>query len=184
MSERIYGRLYNFFDCIQRAIESTKETNDKLIHLCDRAENADRILIVGNGGSNAIAGHVAEDWTKICGFPSVTLNDTALMSCFANDYGWDNWIAEAIQQTGWEKGRNLGIFISSGGRSPNIINGCRAFHDLGQYTVTLSGFADDNPLSTMGDINFHIPCSEYNVVELTHEAWLLSICEISRSRAK
>ena len=184
MSERIYGRLYNFFDCIQRAIEPTKETNDKLIHLCDRLEDASRVLIVGNGGSNAIAGHVAEDWTKIYGFPSVTLNDTALMSCFANDYGWDNWIAEAIKQTGWDKGLNLGIFISSGGRSPNIINGCKAFRGLGQYAVTFTGFADDNPLSALGNINFHIPCSEYNIVELTHEAWLLSICEISRSRAK
>jgi len=132
-------------------------------------------FIVGNGGSSAIASHVAEDYTKIAGIRMKTYNDVALMSCLANDYGWDNWIAKAIEL--YEEKDAVGIFISSSGSSSNIINGCKQANKQGVYTVTLSGFSSDNPLRKLGNLNFWVPCNKYNVVEVAHEAWLLSICD-------
>jgi len=157
----------------------------KLLQQYPKQESADLIValkgitkpafIVGNGGSAAIASHVAEDFTKIAGVRMKTYNDSALMSCFANDYGWDNWLAKAIELYG-EKD-TVGIFISSSGKSKNIINACGQANEQGVYTITLSGFSSDNPLRTLGNINFWVPCSVYNVVEIVHEAWLLSICD-------
>jgi len=135
-----------------------------------------KIFIIGNGGSAAIASHVAEDFTKLCGIPTITLHEPSLMSCLANDYGWENWVVEAIKQLG-NKLCNVGIFISSSGESDNIINGCKFARKLGLRTITFTGFNPDNRLSKLGDINFHVASQNYNVVELTHEFWLLGICE-------
>lgn len=170
--------MKGFFQEVKDLMVPSQDDWPKMHDLASRIELANRTVIVGNGGSSAIAGHVAEDWTKINHVPTVTLNDTALMSCFANDYGWDCWIAEALKQTGWELGNNLGIFISSSGNSPNIINGVKAFREMGQYVVTFTGFNKNNLLSQLGDINFHVPSYNYNVVELVHESWLLGLCEI------
>jgi len=178
------SKFTTFFDDIISYIPPNNEIFSQLSTLKDWAEIAQRVLIVGNGGSSAIASHVAEDWTKICKVPTTTLHDPALMSCFANDYGWDNWVAKAISYTNWKIGQNLGIFISSSGNSVNIINGAKKFKELGQIVITFSGFEKDNPLSTIGHLNFHVSSTNYNVIELTHELWLLSLCEIMESQLK
>ena len=59
----------------------------------------------------------------------------------------------------------------------NIINGLNKAKEIGLSTITLSGFLKDNPLSSMGDINLWVDSKEYNVVELTHQIWLLSIVD-------
>jgi len=138
-------------------------------------ESKNTAFIVGNGGSAAIASHVAEDFTKIAHVPMKTFNDTALVTCLANDFGWEHWIREAVVLYG--ENSNVGIFISSSGKSPNIINGCEQANREGIFTVTLTGFGVGNPLSELGDVNFIIPSPIYNVVEVAHEAWLLSICD-------
>ena len=75
---------------------------------------------MGNGGSSAIASHVAEDFTKLAKIPILTFNNAAFITCYANDYGWDNWVAEAISAYRFME-NDLGIFISSSGMSNNII---------------------------------------------------------------
>ena len=43
--------------------------------------------------------------------------------------------------------------------------------------VTLSGFMKDNPLRSMGDINLWVNSKDYNMVENTHQIWLLSVVD-------
>jgi len=43
--------------------------------------------------------------------------------------------------------------------------------------VTLSGFSLDNPLRKLGDINLWVDSKAYNIVEMTHHIWLLSILD-------
>ena len=38
----------------------------------------------------------------------------------------------------------------------------------GCIIITLSGFQPDNPLRTMGDINFYVPDRAYGIVESGH----------------
>jgi len=40
--------------------------------------------------------------------------------------------------------------------------------------VTLTGFSNDNPLKKLGDINLWVDSNKYNIVEMTHNIWLLS----------
>jgi D-sedoheptulose 7-phosphate isomerase len=43
--------------------------------------------------------------------------------------------------------------------------------------VTLSGFSSKNPLRNLGDINLWVDSNAYNIIEMTHHVWLLSIVD-------
>ena len=48
--------------------------------------------------------------------------------------------------------------------------------------VTLSGFAPDNPLRNLGDVNLWCDSQSYNVVEMSHHSWLLAIVDLLAER--
>lgn len=134
-----------------------------------------KIMLIGNGGSAAIASHVAVDFTKAAGIRAVNFNEADLITCFANDFGYENWAAKAIEAYG-DPG-DLIILISSSGRSPNIVNAASHANQHGFPLVTLSGFDSDNPLRKLGDINLWVESKVYNIVEMTHQIWLLSVVD-------
>ena len=134
---------------------------------------AEKVWLIGNGGSAAIASHIATDFTKNAGIPAQAFNDVSLLTCYANDFGWENVFARAIDYK-CSDGDVL-IAISSSGKSKNILNGVLAAADRGMHIITLSGFDPHNPLRTMGDINFYVPSDSYGVVEICHLAILHSM---------
>ncbi len=139
------------------------------------SRNSKKIIIVGNGGSAAIASHVAVDLTKAAKVRAINLNEAALITCFANDYGYEKWVSEALCAYA-DKG-DLAILISSSGKSPNILNGAIKAKELGLQVVTLSGFESNNSLRKLADIELWADSSNYNVVEMTHQIWLLAIVD-------
>jgi len=134
-----------------------------------------KIIVVGNGGSAAMASHVAVDLTKAAGCRAVTFNEADLLTCFANDYGYENWVERALIFYA-DKG-DVVILISSSGTSKNIVNGAiwAKKHDLS--VITLSGFNEDNPLRKLGDINLWVDSKGYNIIEMAHHIWLVSIVD-------
>ena len=139
--------------------------------------NNKNIFIFGNGGSASIASHISVDLTKNAGLRCFNFNEANLITCFANDYGFDNWINKAIKFYG-EEGDVL-IAISSSGASKNIINSVSAARESKFHSViTLTGFAHNNPLSTLGDKNLWIDSTAYNFVESVHQVWLLAIVDL------
>jgi len=139
------------------------------------SENSKKIILVGNGGSAAMASHVAVDFTKAAQVRAVNFNEADLITCFANDYGYDNWVVEALNA--YADSGDLAILISSSGNSPNIVNGALRAKQMGLNVVILSGFDKDNPLRKLGDIEMWADSSMYNVVEMTHHIWLLAILD-------
>ncbi len=137
--------------------------------------NSKKIILIGNGGSAAMASHVAVDFTKAAGLRAVNFNEADLITCFSNDYGYDQWVSKALEAYA-DKG-DLVILISSSGRSPNILNGALTAKKMGLHIVTLSGFDEENPLRKMGDIQLWANSSAYNIVEMTHHIWLLAIVD-------
>ena len=74
---------------------------------------------------------------------------------------------------------DLLIVISSSGRSENMLNGVKAARNGNlRAVVTLSGFAGNNPLRQLGDINLWINNRAYNFVENIHQVWLLAIVDL------
>ena len=93
----------------------------KLLLNCKK--NNKKVIIFGNGGSSAIASHFSVDLTKNSRIRCVNFNEYDLITCFSNDFGYENWILKAIDYYG-DKG-DLLILISSSGMSKNITNGCK-----------------------------------------------------------
>jgi len=134
-----------------------------------------KVIIVGNGGSAAIASHVSIDFTKAANIRAITFNESSLITCLSNDYGYEWWVEKAIEF--YADNNDLVILISSSGMSKNILNGAKKAKKLGLNLVTLSGFSQSNKLRKIGDINLWVDSSKYNVVETVHQTWILSIID-------
>jgi D-sedoheptulose 7-phosphate isomerase len=137
--------------------------------------NGNKIIFVGNGGSAAMASHLSVDLTKAVGIRAINFNEADLLTCFANDYGYEHWVARALEAYA-DRG-DVAVLISSSGKSSNIVNGVSQAREMGLSVITLSGFEADNPLCKLGDINFWCNSGAYNVVEMTHHIWLLAIAD-------
>ena len=135
-----------------------------------------KAIIAGNGGSAAMASHVSVDLTKQAGIRTVNFNEADLITCFANDYGYENWVAKSIEFYGDE--RDLAILVSSSGKSHNMVNAAIQANKMGIEVITLTGFDIDNPLKQHGSLNFWLNSQAYNVIENTHQIWLLMVCDL------
>jgi len=56
-----------------------------------------KVIIFGNGGSAAIANHFSIDLTKTSKIRCVNFNESSLLTCFSNDYGYENWVKRTIE---------------------------------------------------------------------------------------
>ncbi len=134
-----------------------------------------RIFFIGNGGSNSICSHMMEDFMKIAGKQTLSFSDPALITCFANDYGYDQALAKWIGFN-FQEGDVL-VAISSSGESKNILNAVNAHTELGGKTITLSGFDANNSLSKLGVENFVMTERNYGIVECFHQVVLHAILD-------
>ena len=67
--------------------------------------------------------------------------------------------------------------ISSSGSSKNVIKAAKRAKQLNMNIVTFSGFERNNKLRKLGDINIWVDSKAYNIVEMTHQIWLLAIID-------
>jgi D-sedoheptulose 7-phosphate isomerase len=173
MSE-YFNNYFNVIDEKSKAIDYTELV--RASELADKAnKDSGKIIIVGNGGSAAIASHVTVDFTKAAGMRSTCFNESSLLTCFANDYGYENWVAKALEF--YADKNDMVFLISSSGGSKNITNGARQAKEMGLPVVTLSGFSSENELRTLGNVNLWVDSTQYNVVEIVHQTWILSIVD-------
>ena len=166
-NKSIYDLLVNFDT---RLIDKSVE----LILKCKN--NNGKVYVVGNGGSSSIASHISVDFVKSAKISSETFNNTNLITCFANDYGHENWMKEAVKA--YTQKNDILILISSSGTSLNIINAGKYCKENQIPTITLSGFNIKNPLINLGNVNFFVDSKKYNYIEMSHHIILLSIVDI------
>ena len=157
-----------------RQISETKVS--ELIKLVNAKIKKDaRIYIFGNGGSSAFSSHVMVDYMKVMGAKVVSATDAAYLTCFANDFGYDEVYRKFLEYH--VTTQDLAILISSSGNSKNIINAATYCDENKIDFVVLSGFSELNMLNQFSTLSFHVKSKNYNVVELTHETILLSVVE-------
>lgn len=145
--------------------------------ICRRVKaSGNKLIFAGNGASASISSHAATDFTQHAKVRTICFNDHNLITCFANDYGYEHWVARALEAYA-DPGDGV-VLISSSGRSPNIINAAKYARDNDLELVTFSGFSVENPLRKLGDLNFWLDSKAYNVVESTHLIWALSVANL------
>ena len=171
---RVLSFFTDYFGKLQFQLHNVDST--QLESVVDKLEATRRasgkVILIGNGGSAAMAAHVSVDLTKAARIRAITFNEANLLTCFANDYGYEHWVSEALKA--YADPQDLVILISSSGKSPNIVNGAKEARSQGLGIVTLSGFSHDNPLRSLGDVNLWCDSVSYNIVEMTHHVWLLA----------
>jgi len=135
-----------------------------------------KVYVIGNGGSASIASHVSVDFSKVARVQSSTFNNANLITCFANDYGYENWVTEAIKA--YTNKNDMFILISSSGTSKNIVNAAKYCKKNSIDLVTFSGFKKNNPLTKLGKINFHVDSNQYNFIEMSHHIILVYFVDV------
>ncbi len=180
MSDNTIGREWfsRYFDLYRRALFDSGAEADLLEirgRILSIRERGGKVLIAGNGGSAAIADHCAVDFTKNARVRTLSFAGTPWVSCLANDFGYDQWVARSLEMHADDG--DLVILISSSGASENMLRGAETAKALGLYLVTMSGFSPDNPLRRLGNLNLWLDSRAYNIVEMTHQIWLLAVCD-------
>ena len=144
------------------------EVVSKLI--ISQVESDRKIMFIGNGASASISSHMAADFLRNGGMQALAFNDSALLTCISNDYGYEHVFEKPIEI--FSQKEDIIFAISSSGESENIVRGVNAARLKECSVITLSGFKDNNRLCTMGDINFYVSSGKYGLVEVIHH----SIC--------
>jgi len=147
---------------------------DQLKEEIDKHEN---IIILGNGGSSSISSHIAQDYTKKLKKRSFTFSDASRLTCYSNDYGYENAYLQFLKEFSLPNQENLIILISSSGNSENILK-CAEWCSQQENVslITLTGFEEYNKLKQMQisnrSINFWVDSKDYGIVECTHQIFL------------
>src|SRR4029077_19682957 len=87
VKSKIQGKeilLERAFDAIKKIVMVTKD-------------NLKKIVIVGNGGSSAIASHISQDIMNKLKIPSLAISDASLITCMSNDFGYENVFAKPLE---------------------------------------------------------------------------------------
>ena len=130
-----------------------------------------RIFVMGNGGSAAIADHLAADFEKNA-FPNgprpriMSLSSQAAkILAYGNDIAFEGVFSEQLKGQG-DKG-DVAVLVSSSGNSPNIVKAIEMAKGLGMTVIGLSGFKGGK-LKEMSDISLHFECPMYEMTEDLH----------------
>lgn len=184
----------SYFQNLYAALENVQYTGPQGERL-DRAEAYERtlrlamettdrgckLMFIGNGGSAAIAGHMAIDFTKNGGMPAMCFNDGAALTCMGNDFGYEEVFAGQLRAHA-RKGDTL-FAISSSGCSENILRAVAVARSRDCSVVTMSGFKPGNPLRALGDVNFYIGTCEYGLVEVAHTAMIHAVVDLKMANS-
>ena len=164
--------LNSYIDEIKSKILDKEINFNNLCSKIKKLKKKNKIIICGNGGSSSIASHVATDICKELKIPAINFSDHNLITCFANDYGFENWTKETLKLFVYPG--DLVILISSSGKSKNMLKAARFVKKNNNFLITLTGFNKENPLSKLGDLNIWIDSKIYNFVEMAHHIILVA----------
>ncbi len=167
-----FSSLLDGLDSIRCEPNAYQSVIDMITHM---GNGKARLFFVGNGGSAAVASHMAIDFMKNGGFATFGPGDAAQLTCLGNDLGFENVFAEPINRHG-QLGDVL-FAISSSGMSEDILHAVYAAKQKMINVVTLSGFGEGNFLRGKGQVNFYVPSNQYGTVEIAHLAILHSILD-------
>ena len=145
-------------------------------------EKNNTVFLCGNGGSGANALHIANDLhfglgdmliNKKIGLKADALtSNTAVLSCLANDLGYENIFSNQIDVKA-SKGDIL-IALSGSGNSPNIIKAIKSAKDKGIKTFSILGF-DGGRCKNLSDFPIHFHIEDMQIAEDT-QVIVLNIC--------
>jgi len=135
--------LGELFEVVRKSAELAEvvaSTTDAIVN-CLRSGG--KVLSCGNGGSSADALHLVEELVGRYkrdrrSLPGICLSaDVSILTCIANDYGYDNVFSRQIEGLG--RPDDLLVGFTTSGNSPNILKAFETASRLGLKTIFLGG---------------------------------------------
>ena len=181
-------------EAISRAFEESirvkqaflRDNLDVLVRAIDALaaalQRGNKLLIFGNGGSAADAQHIAAEFTNrflIERPPLAALaltTDTSALTAIANDYDYSQVFAKQVRALG--KAGDIGLAISTSGKSKNILAALDACRELKITTIGLTG---GNGGKMAANVDFLLQASEGKTSPRIQETHILVghvICEM------
>lgn len=182
-----FGRAY--FDEIAKAaagidFDGLSAAGDILL---EASRSRAHIFSCGNGGSAAIANHLACDCMK--GVQAGTAlqprvhslsSNIELISAIVNDISVEEMFAYQLRTLG--QAGDVLVAISSSGNSPNILKAIETARGLGVKTIAFTGF-DGGGASRAADVSIHVPAANYGVAEDAHQSLMHILAQYVRHRS-
>ena len=164
--------LNNYIDLIN---ELDIKKIDHFFELIKKIKKNNKVLIFGNGAGAAISSHVASDLTNSSGVRALSFDNSAHITCFANDYGFDNWIKKTLQHH-YIHG-DLVILLSASGNSKNMLVAANYCNEKKINFFSITGFQKNNKLNKLSKNTMWINSKSYNHVETIQQLILLSLVD-------
>ncbi|HEY3694475.1 SIS domain-containing protein [Phenylobacterium sp.] len=178
--DRLYGDAGAYADAYFERLALAAASLDRDVlsaagrMLAEQAARGRTIFACGNGGSAAVANHLACDCMKGVRADSglkprvhsLSAN-VELITALANDVGVEAMFVGQLSSLA-EPGDVL-IAISSSGASPNIVGALAWAKENGLKTVAMTGFSG-GPAMEVADFALHVDAANYGLAEDVHQS--------------
>lgn len=183
MKERIQSIVAESLETKRRYFEDHAEQVAHAAALISESFAAGgKLLLCGNGGSAADAQHIAGEFinrfmmAERRGLPAIALStDGGVLTCIANDTGFDKIFARQIEALG-SRG-DVCLVISTSGTSPNIVAAVEQARSQGLRTIGLLG-RDGGRVAELCDLSMVVPSRDTQRIQETHNLIGHIICEM------
>jgi D-sedoheptulose 7-phosphate isomerase len=174
--------LKAYFQALREAIRETMvegSLHDSLHNMRgafdEATKNGKKVIFIGNGGSSAVASHMAADISKNGGVRAIAFNDFPTITMLGNDFGYEKIFSKQLEFYGFSG--DVLVAISSSGGSRNIIGAAERAKEKQMRLFTFTGMVKtaQNKLKTMGELNFVVPSTDYGIVEIAHLSLIHSV---------
>jgi len=127
------------------------------------------IYLCGNGGSAGNAIHLANDLIYGAGVKNgaglraeALSANAAVLTCLANDIGYDNIYSEQIRVKG--KPGDVLVILSGSGNSPNAVKAIEAGNEIGMKTFAILGFSGGR-CKDLAQYSIHFEVDDMQIAE-------------------
>lgn len=138
------------------------------------------LLVAGNGGSAAIASHVAAEFLGKCvrdrhPLPAISLAEShSSLTAIGNDYGFDQVFLRGVQAFG--RPGDVLLAMSTSGTSPNVIAALDEARRRGLVTILMTGTKGAGQ-QEHADHLLVVPSEETPRIQEVHMLWAHAWCE-------
>lgn len=139
-----------------------------------------KVMFAGNGGSAAMASHMAAEFIGKCvqdraPLPAVSLSESPVgITAIGNDYGFDEIFTRGVRALG--RPGDVLVLLTTSGSSPNVRRAMSAARESGIVTIVMTGARGE---SLRGDCDhlLVVPSHETPRVQEVHLMWGHAWCE-------
>ncbi len=152
------------------------------LSIADSIRGGGKLVLFGNGGSAADAQHIAGEFVNRFlpqerrALPALALTtDGGVLTCVANDTGFENVFARQIEALG-ARG-DVCLAITTSGSSRNVIKAIEQARALGMKVIGLLG-KDGGHCAPLCDLALVVPSLDTQRIQETHNLVGHILCEL------